>query len=714
MPFEPYLNVEEVESAMETAAASYPDLCELITLPNITFEGRTSHAVKVAGGTATDRTGVLLLGAVHAREWGGSDILIAFMENLLAAANDGTGLVFQGKSYFHAEIRRIVESLDIFIFPDVNPDGKAFSQAGTDWRKNRRPVGGAVGIDINRNYDFLWDAHLYFDPMLNFSYLYNPSSGSYHGPSPFSEAETLNIKHLVDTYRQIAYCIDIHSYGQKLMYVWGDDENQSVEALQTFHNPAYDGQRGISGDAYGEFIFDTDHQRILRVIARMHDALFDVRGRSYSTGQIYDQVGVASGTSASYMFGRHTIGPAKRKIFGFGIEFASMFQPPPAEMLNVMDDIGAALTEFCLCAALPDLFIRDSLVDTGKEPGTGLLSVSPDIVVRKEAVADPDTAFGDIMVDPGSDKVEIGNDNYIYVRVHNRGGQISDAVVRIYAAPLTTSCTPALWDFIDEIDVSGIPSYGFKVSNAVQWPNVTDPGTGNHFCLVAICGNTGDPLPDTSMIDSASDFIAFMRSCNNIAYRNVAFENTLPDGWSYILFTLKGLKEKWPDYDLLLDGSNLPKGSRLEMRISKRWLEVKNLWMENIRVMPNKVHVNETMLRVGPRNKGVIHRMQFSQTLAPGIQLCIRMGPSAKHDAQYPVVIEQQFKGDPLGRLTVFLKCISREKCGLLARRKTRKVHQPKCMRISRASAQYLVPYMDVQDARRDGYRLCPVCFKQR
>jgi carboxypeptidase T len=713
MPFEPYLNVEEIESAMEEAAINYPGLCELITLPNLTYEGRTSHAVKLAGGTAADRPGVLFLGGVHAREWGGSDILIAFMENMLSAADSGSGLTFQGKSYSLAETQRIVQTLDIFIFPDVNPDGKAFSQAGNDWRKNRRPEAASVGIDINRNYDFLWDANLYFDPTLSFSYLYTPSSGNYHGPSPFSEAETQNIKYLVDSYPQIAFCIDIHSYGQKLMYIWGDDENQTTEASQTFCNPAHDGQRGLSGDVYGEFIFDFDHQRILRVVDRMYNALFAVRGKSYSTGQIFHQVGVASGTSASYMFGRHVTDPADRKVFGFGIEFATMFQPPPDEMSNVMDDIGATLTEFCLCACEPDLFVRDSLDDTGKEPSMGGLSASPDIIVRKAVVADPAAAFGDITVDPGSDKVEIGNDNYIYVRVHNRGGQDSDAVVRLYAAPLTTSCAPALWEFIDEIDITGIPAGGFKATEAVTWLDVPDPGTGNHFCLVAVCGNTGDPLPDPAMIDSAGDYIAFMRSCNNIAFRNVTFENILLDGWAFVPFVLKGFRGRGPSYDLILDGTDLPKGSRMEVRMHERWLGVKDLWMENVRIIRKTERKKEAVLRVAKGNRGVIHRMRFSPAVAPKIQLGVRIGPGAKHEAAYPVRIVQRFEGNALGRVTVLLRCIQREKCGLLAHRHDRKVHRPKCKQIGRVGVRLLVPFMNFEEAVRDGYKPCAVCLKR-
>ncbi|MBN1270755.1 MAG: hypothetical protein JXB26_00660 [Candidatus Aminicenantes bacterium] len=662
MPFEPYLNVEEIESAMETAAINNPGLCQLITLPNLTYEGRTTHAVRISGGTLADRTGVLLLGGVHAREWGSSDILIAFMENIIEAYNNGTGLSYQGKTYSSAEVQQIVENVDIFIFPDANPDGKAFSQGGTDWRKNRRPLNGEIGVDVNRNYDFLWDANVYFDPSLYFGYLYTPSSGTYHGPSPFSEAESQNIKWLIDTYPNIAFFVDIHSYGQKIMYVWGNDENQSTYSEHNFSNSAFNGQRGVPGDVYSEFIFDTDAQKIVNAANRMNNALFSVRGKSYSTGQIFHQVGVSAGASASYVFSRHFSNSSQRKVFAFGIEWGQAFQPPPVEMTNIIDDIDAALTEMCLCASEPNIFIRDSLGDTGKEPSTGSISASPDIIVRKLPVASPEVDLGDITVDPGSDKVEIGNDNYLYVRVHNQGGMPSDAAVRLYYAPLTTSCSPALWHFIDEVDITNIPAEGYKVSGAVTWPHVPDPGTSHHFCLIAVCGSTVDSFPDTTMIDSASDFIQFMRNSNNIAYRNVTFEDVLPDGWAEIPFVVTGFPGKRERYNLVLDGSKLPEDSRVELKTERRILKTKDTKLENIKTPAPREKTKEIFLKIGKGNLGTIRNLRIAPRTTPQLVIRIHLPKNAKPAKEYPFLIVQQLGRKTLGQITVLLRCVTGKK----------------------------------------------------
>ena len=81
----PYMNVTEVESAIAALSAAHPGLCELITLPNNTHEGRTSHAVRVGQGPLDNRPAVLFIGGQHAREWGSCEILVNVAADLLEA-----------------------------------------------------------------------------------------------------------------------------------------------------------------------------------------------------------------------------------------------------------------------------------------------------------------------------------------------------------------------------------------------------------------------------------------------------------------------------------------------------------------------------------------------------------------------------------------------------------------------------------------------------
>src|SRR5690349_5128832 len=114
----PYLNVVEVESALAVAAgAPNTSIAQLITLPNPTWQQRTCHALKIARGGGSARTGVYFLGGLHSREWGSSDILIAFIEVLENAYLRNQGITLGGKSFTAAQVQSIVNTLDLFIFP---------------------------------------------------------------------------------------------------------------------------------------------------------------------------------------------------------------------------------------------------------------------------------------------------------------------------------------------------------------------------------------------------------------------------------------------------------------------------------------------------------------------------------------------------------------------------------------------------------------------
>jgi DNA-binding NarL/FixJ family response regulator len=131
--------------------------------------------------------------------------LHAFAADLLEAYRMNTGLVYGGVSYTAVEIQRIVNRVDVVVFPDINPDGRNHSQTPAPtgyamWRKNRNPESSGgdpkkIGVDVNRNYDFLWDFETTFHPSaVNTGTLASkfPDSDLFHGKGPFSEAESSN------------------------------------------------------------------------------------------------------------------------------------------------------------------------------------------------------------------------------------------------------------------------------------------------------------------------------------------------------------------------------------------------------------------------------------------------------------------------------------------------------------------------------------------
>jgi carboxypeptidase T len=360
-----YLTVADIEAALaSTAGPPNTEFVQRWALPHTTWEDRTCHAVRIGHGSGGDRAGIYLIGGVHAREWGSPDILVNFVQKLTAAYQGHTGITIGHNTFSAAQIQSLVNGKDIYVFPQVNPDGRLYSMtADADWRKNRRPAPSGhagpacVGVDLNRNYDFLWDFKKYFDPRAPVQNSADPCDPEiYVGPSALSEPETRNVVSILDTRPNIRYFIDIHSYSEDILYNWGDDVNQANRPDMNFLNPAFDGKRGISNDtAYKEFMPSADQTAAVTLANAMRDAIKATRGRPYKVMQSLSLYPTA-GTSDDYAFSRHLVDPGKPKIYSYTIEWGretnpTPFHPPYAEMSRVIQEITAALLAFCIKAA---------------------------------------------------------------------------------------------------------------------------------------------------------------------------------------------------------------------------------------------------------------------------------------------------------------------------------------------------------------------------
>lgn len=364
-----YLNVDEVDSALKGLAAAYAGISELIELPNKTAEGRTCHALRI--GEHPTANAVLFTGCAHAREWGGAEICVYFAADLLEAYNDGAGLAYGGKVFSWLTIASIVRNLNVIVFPCVNPDGRKFDQEHDAlWRKNRNPKDSngdpsRVGVDINRNHSFLWDFKKAF-AVGAFGSLASdePQDDVYHGSAPDSEPETRNVHWLLDTYRFTRWYVDIHSSSGDVLFSWGNDVNQSDTPSMNFRNPAYDGQRGVSG-GYGEYITSVDQTLVHGTAQRVCNAINAVRGGHYDAKQSVFLMATSttisfptSGAADDYAYSRHFTDCTKRKVYAFTLEFnyttgdaRKDFHPLWPEMERIVPEIDAGLVELCAAAA---------------------------------------------------------------------------------------------------------------------------------------------------------------------------------------------------------------------------------------------------------------------------------------------------------------------------------------------------------------------------
>ena len=364
-----YLTADEVEAAMVLGERNHGGYFERIALPHLTWEKRQVHACRIGrdgpagrhGRVRSRRPAVCLVGGVHGREWGSPDILVYFAMRLLRAYRDGKGVRLGHRNFAAAQIRRIVEHLDVLVLPQVNPDGRHFSmEQHPMWRKNRRPAPRgrgpkSIGVDLNRNYPFLWRFDRHFAPDTVQS-TFNPGDyETYVGPRAGSEPETRNVMWLLDRFPNIRYFVDLHSYGETILHSWGSDENQSRNPRMNFRNPSFDGKRGqIHDDVYREYVVAADEKAAQQMGRHMAASIRLVRGRKYKVQQ---SVGLypTAGAGDDYAYSRHLVDHGKGKIIAFTIEWgrshaSTPFHPPYPEMRKVMRDVTAGLLELCLRA----------------------------------------------------------------------------------------------------------------------------------------------------------------------------------------------------------------------------------------------------------------------------------------------------------------------------------------------------------------------------
>jgi murein tripeptide amidase MpaA len=363
-----FLNVNEIESALVGLHDFYPFYTQLIPLPNPTYGGFHSNALLIrANPDFTCRPALIFISGVHAREWGGPDILVNLAADLLEAYSTNAGLAYGGKTFSAATIRALVNRTDIVVFPDQNPDGRAWSMSGSPgssqrmWRKNRNPASSGgdpakVGVDDNRNYDFLWDFPVTFAPNV-WPASNAPASDTFFGTGPFSEPESRNAQWLVDRFPNARYFVDVHSYSGDVLYPWGDDQNQTTDPSMSFMNPAWNGKRGIRNDAYREYLPPARLAALQASAAVIRDGIWAVRGQSYVTKQGFDLY-PTSGTSEDWAFTREFLVPSRGPLSAFVIEFNKNidFFPTWGEMLKLIEDVDAGLVALCEHAT-PSLWV---------------------------------------------------------------------------------------------------------------------------------------------------------------------------------------------------------------------------------------------------------------------------------------------------------------------------------------------------------------------
>src|SRR3954451_12290684 len=230
-----YHDDAETRAQIDATIAAHPGLIARTTI-GTSVEGRELWAVKISDNVGVDEgePEVLFSAGQHAREHLTVEMALYLIDELT------------GKYATDPRIKGIVDSREIWILPDVNPDGSEYdieSATYRMWRKNRQPTAGtgAIGTDLNRNYGFHWGCCGGSSPIA--------ATDVFRGPSAFSAPETQAVRdfvlsRVVDGVQQIRTAIDFHSFSELVLWPFGQtradvtngmtrDQHDTFEALGT-------------------------------------------------------------------------------------------------------------------------------------------------------------------------------------------------------------------------------------------------------------------------------------------------------------------------------------------------------------------------------------------------------------------------------------------------------------------------------------------------
>jgi murein tripeptide amidase MpaA len=353
-----YYNMDEIASACHNLAAANPQLADAVPLQP-SWEGQPIQYLHIGTDRTAGRPALIFIGGLHGNEWGGTEILINLAADLLQAYQGPFDLQYGQKQFLAVSVRALLETVDVVILPLANPDGRRFSRAAQQntadafWRKNRRPLpNGQVGVDLNRNFDFLFNIAQAFAPGVPLSASTDSSNDVYQGPDVESEIETKNVVSLLDAFPAAICLTDLHcGGGNRIFQNWGDDKWQTTHPGMNFLKPEYDAKRG-RGDlaVYGEYMPPGDPATVQGLMGRFIADAGGARGTQFDPTAAFDYQPCA-GAAIDYAYARHLTNPPRgTKVYGFGLEWG-LFETSWAQLQGIIVDVCAGLVGFSLQAA---------------------------------------------------------------------------------------------------------------------------------------------------------------------------------------------------------------------------------------------------------------------------------------------------------------------------------------------------------------------------
>ncbi|HET9139846.1 M14 family metallopeptidase [Actinophytocola sp.] len=412
-----YHNYAEMTAEINQVIAANPGLISK-TVIGTSVQGRELWALKISDNVATDENEpeVLFTAHQHAREHLTVEMAIYLVHQLVESTD--------------SQVRNLVNSREIWIVPDMNPDGGEYDIATgsyRSWRKNRQPNTGSsnVGTDLNRNWDYNWGCC-------------GGSSGStgsetYRGSAPESAPEVRLVANFVRTrvvggVQQIKTNIDFHTYSELVLWPFGYTTNNTAPGMtqEEYNTFAALGQQMAGTNSYtpeqASDLYITDgsiddwlwgNQRIYSFTFEMYPA--NGGGGFYPPDEVIARE-VSRNRAAVLMLLDYSDCP-KRAI---GLTCDGTTPPPGRSFENTTD------------VPIPDNTTVNSPITVSGVPGNAVANASVEVHIQH-------TYRGDLVV------TLVAPDGSTY-NLLNRSGGSADNVDQTFTVNLSTEAANGTWN----------------------------------------------------------------------------------------------------------------------------------------------------------------------------------------------------------------------------------------------------------------------------
>ncbi|MFD5495719.1 M14 family metallopeptidase [Streptomyces sp. GDS52] len=281
-----YHNYAEMNAEIDQRLSAYPDIMSKRVIGR-SYQGRDIVAIKISDNVTADENEpeVLFTHHQHARE----HLTVEMALYLLRELGAGYGS--------DSRITDMVDGREIWIIPDLNPDGGEYDIATgsyRSWRKNRQPNSGSsyVGTDLNRNWDYRWGCCGGSSG--------SKSSDTYRGSAPESAPEVKVVadfvrSRVVGGVQQIKAGVDFHTYSELVLWPFGYTYSDTTTGMTADDQAAFRtvGQKMAASNGYTPqqssdlYITDGSIDDYLWGTHKIFGYTFEMYPRSSSGGGFY-------------------------------------------------------------------------------------------------------------------------------------------------------------------------------------------------------------------------------------------------------------------------------------------------------------------------------------------------------------------------------------------------------------------------------------------